>query len=543
MTVTQFNYAGLNLLGGVFALAGRGEVPDGMVRVDNPAKDIWLGLDRLLFDFAEPHSLSSFFIDAHEVTNREYKRFVDGGGYQRREYWKEPFERDGRALRWEETIALFRDATGRPGPATWEVGSFKAGQDDFPVTGVSWYEASAYAEFGGKRLPSVYQWALASALVIGGDVMAGSNFGGKLAPVGSNRGSLNIWGLYDVAGNAREWCSNSSGDERFALGGAADGPAYMLWATETKPPFDRSLMNGFRCIKPVAPDPQQAQLDRPVARKPMMDWSKEKGFSDETWKSWQGLLSYTKVPLDSQTEWTDDRLPSWRTEKVSFAAAYGAERIVAYLFIPKHVPPPWQAVIFWPGGYATLVSSSQDGRNTLDLSYWDYLVKDGRVVVYPILKDTFERGGRPDMVEDASLSNWIPPVKDVFRTLDYLETRTDIRNDRIGYLGLSWGASAGPMVLAVERRIKAAVFQGAALVDKESLGFGEHCSTPIQMINGRFDGFGETHSPLFRMLGTPADRKRHVVFDSDHTLAGFEKEIIRINLEWFDRYLGPVRGP
>jgi formylglycine-generating enzyme required for sulfatase activity len=168
----------------------------------------------------------------HEVTNREYKRFVDASAYQRRECWKEPFERDGKILTWDEAMAGFRDTAGRPGPAGWTLGAYEPGTDDFPVTGVSWYEAAAYAVFAGKRLPSVYHFAVASAWFVGGDFVPGSNFSGKLAPVGSYRGSLNYWGLFDVAGNAREWCLNATGHERFAFGGAADGPAYMFWNSD-----------------------------------------------------------------------------------------------------------------------------------------------------------------------------------------------------------------------------------------------------------------------------------------------------------------------
>ena len=544
MNVSEFNWAE-DALVGVIVLARRDEVPDGMVRIENPAKQISFALDSWLFNFAQAGDVASFFVDTHEVTNREYKRFIDAGGYQRRDYWKEPFERDGKVLNWDEAMALFSDATGRPGPTAWEVGTFPEGKDDFPVAGVSWYEAAAYSAFMGKRLPSVYHWAVASAPLVGGDFVPSSNFSGALAPVGSYRGGLNFWGLYDVAGNASEWCTNASGKERFVLGGACDGPAYMFWNPPvTKSPFDRNPTVGFRCVKPVAPDPQEAQLDQPVARKGAVNWEKIKPFSEDEWGSWQGLLSYTKVPLDERTEWTDDTLPTLRMEKVSFAAAYSHERVVAYLFLPKNVPPPWQAVIFWPGGYAAYVRSSEDGRNTLDASYWNYLVKDGRAVVYPILKNTFERGGRPDLEADvSSYANCIPPVKDISRTIDYLETRSDIiQKDHIGYLGFSWGGSAGPMVCAVEKRIKGAVLIGGGFgFDREMQGFSQRCYTPIQMVNSREDGFGETHSPMFRALGTPADRKRHIVFDGDHSLAGFEKDVIKVNLEWFDRFLGPIR--
>jgi dienelactone hydrolase len=231
-------------------------------------------------------------------------------------------------------------------------------------------------------------------------------------------------------------------------------------------------------------------------------------------------------------------------EKVTFNAAYPNERVVAYLFLPKSVPPPYQAVIIAQAGYGFLVNSSEDGRNTQDLSYWDYLVKDGRAVVYPIFKGSYERGGGSNTVFDPSIAFWIPPAKDISRTIDYLETRTDIRADRIGYFGLSAAGDAGTMICAVEKRFKAAVFLGAGLggdpsLNREIVGFAHYCSTPVQMVNGRSDGYGQ--QPVFDGLKTPPDQKRHVEFDGDHTLAGFEKDVMKVNLEWFDRFLGPVR--
>ncbi|MGH9384840.1 MAG: SUMF1/EgtB/PvdO family nonheme iron enzyme [Vicinamibacterales bacterium] len=126
--------------------------PPGMVYVpadDPPRVALIAGLDHL-----PPQPIRSFWIDRHEVTNADYKRFVDAGGYREPKYWTEVFAEGGRALTFAQAVARFTDSTGRPGPATWESGHFPEGQDDLPVTGVSWYEASAYAAFANKALPT-----------------------------------------------------------------------------------------------------------------------------------------------------------------------------------------------------------------------------------------------------------------------------------------------------------------------------------------------------------------------------------------------------
>ena len=48
--------------------------------------------------------------------------------------------------------------TGRPGPSTWQGGTYPEGQDDYPVSGVCWYEAAAYAKYADKSLPTIYHW-------------------------------------------------------------------------------------------------------------------------------------------------------------------------------------------------------------------------------------------------------------------------------------------------------------------------------------------------------------------------------------------------
>jgi len=83
----------------------------------------------------------------------------------------------------------FVDTTGRPGPALWELGSYPENQAQFPVGGVSWYEAVAYAEFAGKSLPSVAHWQRAAGQGQFSEILKLSNFGGRgAAPVGQHQG-------------------------------------------------------------------------------------------------------------------------------------------------------------------------------------------------------------------------------------------------------------------------------------------------------------------------------------------------------------------
>src|SRR5262249_26237835 len=138
----------------VIELRAQGTEPRGMLKA--PAGPLQLILTGYDYNNAIPSG--EFPLDKFEVTNTQYKDVVDSGGYESRTYWNHQFAQGGRTLTWEGGIAKFRDQTGRPGPSTWEVGTYRQGEDDYPVAGVSWFEAAAYAEFRGRSLPTVYHW-------------------------------------------------------------------------------------------------------------------------------------------------------------------------------------------------------------------------------------------------------------------------------------------------------------------------------------------------------------------------------------------------
>jgi formylglycine-generating enzyme required for sulfatase activity/dienelactone hydrolase len=521
-------------------------IPTGMVRVPGGSFALLIpGLRHL-----PPIEVPDYFIDKNEVTNRQYKQFVDAGGYEKEQYWKEPFLKDGRAIPFREAMALFRDRTGKPGPATWELSDYPEGQGGLPVTGVSWYEAAAYAAFAGKSLPTVYHWNRAAGTWASSYIVPASNFAGvALAPVGSYQG-LGPYGTYDMAGNAKEWCWNASGSKRFILGGAFSEASYMFSDPDAQSPFDRAPTYGFRLAKYIANDKIPKAARDPIA-KPERDYSKEMPVAADVFNAFKSLYRYDKAQLDARVEGVDDSAERWKMEKVSYAAAYGNERIIAYVFIPRQIAPPFQTLVVFPGSNAIQLRNSGEIRLPRR-GLLSSIVKSGRAVIFPVYKSTYERG-------DALTSPYPAPTafyrdhviqwsKDLGRTIDYIESRKDLDREKIAFCGVSWGAALGPLLLAVEDRIKAGILVGGGLLLQRSLpeadafNFAPYARQPMLMVDGRYDyifPIDSTQLPLFRALGAPSKDKRHVVAEAGHAIPNdlLMKEI----LDWLDHYLGPVR--
>lgn len=172
---------------------------EGMVRI--PAGEFIMGSDEVDTEgkaaefgslkpwFLDEHPkrrlfLPEFYIDRFEVTNAQYKAFVD--------------------------------ATKRSPPPHWQEGKYPPEKGDYPVVNVSWYEAEAYCRWVGKRLPTEEEWEKAAR---GNDSQIfpwGNEFdekkgnvgrasiGGPTA-VGSYKGDQSPFGVYDLAGNVMEW--------------------------------------------------------------------------------------------------------------------------------------------------------------------------------------------------------------------------------------------------------------------------------------------------------------------------------------------------
>ncbi|MCK4340435.1 MAG: SUMF1/EgtB/PvdO family nonheme iron enzyme [Phycisphaerae bacterium] len=215
--------------------------------------------------------VTAFHMDTHEVTNREFSRFVEETGYEAQGNWRQ-YATEGRS--------------------------------DHPVIQVSWHDAQAYAEWTGKRLPSEAEWEYAAR---GGQDVKWFPWGDSVDTTCANYGwradetfltgiprllglvtirtrpvgcyPPNGYGLYDMCGNVCEWCENErtpypggpeedwiytqygpfrEGEEPFygkaTRGGSWDDPnAVFVRITDRngRAPEDSSYGMGFRCVRSI----------------------------------------------------------------------------------------------------------------------------------------------------------------------------------------------------------------------------------------------------------------------------------------------------
>jgi formylglycine-generating enzyme required for sulfatase activity len=409
---------------GEVVLDESGEVPRGMVRVsptNYPSETVIPG-----YDEKPGLTLGDYWIDKYEVTNRQFKMFVDQGGYKKPSYWKNPISLNGRHLSWDLAMTCFRDKSGEAGPMDWIHDNYPPRQGDFPVTGISWYEAAAYAEFAGKSLPTLYHWNRAAGIFSAAYLVPASNVGrAGILPVGTKQG-IGPWGTLDMAGNVKEWVWNEGGrGTRYVLGGAWDEPDYMFTDPDARLPMVRASNIGFRCVKYIAAIPKEATDT--IQLLPRKLNAGVKPISDEVFRAYRSLYSYDKLPLNASTEPYGNQEEDSTAEKVSYNAAYGNERASAYLFLPRHRKPPFQTVVIFPGETAFQTRTfSLSSTRALDLV--PALLKSGRAVLFPVYRGSYDRGGGTN-ISDAQTASarrdltlfW---VKDASRAIDYTGTRS-----------------------------------------------------------------------------------------------------------------------
>ena len=510
-------------------------LPDGFVRVPG-----WTAL----LD-GEMHKFRDFFLGRYEVRNSEYQEFIDAGGYRRRDLWEHKIVSDSGELTFDEATALFVDSTGRPGPATWVGGAYPDGEDDYPVAGISWYEAAAYARFAGYELPTVYHWRRAFAVAtLAWELQASNVDTEKPASVGEYA-SIGWTGTYDMLGNVREWCSNAAPDgQQVIVGGAWDDATYMIENSVSIPhslaPMDRSSRNGIRLALTNDEGRLVGLAREPVS--PHEPTSIPDPVSDEVFAAQLSNFEYDHSELNAVIEETID-FRHWSRQRVSIDTSDGSGRIPVYLYLPKRESSRYSAVMYWPGASAFVFDSLDQSRFQLD-----FLLRNGRAVVMPILNGMYERRAAtwPDWSSQSGRDLAIEQVREFRRVIDYLETRPDIAFEDLGYSGFSWGGRVGAILMAVEDRLKVAVLNQAGInpgvhPDIDVVHFLPRVSVPVLHFSGRYDTdfrFETSSKPFFERLGTPAEHKRHVVEPTGHFVS---PAVVKGEaLDWLDKYLGPV---
>jgi sulfatase modifying factor 1 len=217
-----------------------------------PGGTFWMGADDSSMGDAKPvHqvSVSGFWMDRTEVTNRQFARFVAATGHiTGAERAPDPNEIPGAAaealvpgsivftppkgkVSLDDPLVWWRYVPGADWRHPEGPGSSIDGKEEHPAVHISWFDASAYAKWAGKRLPTEAEWEYAargakprSRYVWGDDLLPGGKWQANIwqghfpdqnsgedghlrtAPAGSY--GANDFGLSDLAGNVWEWCAD-----------------------------------------------------------------------------------------------------------------------------------------------------------------------------------------------------------------------------------------------------------------------------------------------------------------------------------------------
>ena len=385
-----------------------------------------------------------------------------------------------------------------------------------------------------------------------GDLMPSSNFDGEDTWAGREHRAMSTMGIYDIIGNVREWCWNEVDDnQRCTLGAAWNDLPYNASNLIPKSPWDRDATNGIRLIQAFDSDQKLARLRQPEVSVQTRNFDADQPASDVEFEVYKRMYDYDRVALNAQTEGSRD-FEHWTREHISYSLPMGG-RGEAMLYLPKNATPPYETVIYWPGSDSFAYESIDEEF----LMTFDFLMKSGRAVVQPVLIGMF---GRADPLrssineqqlidEDRAISTrdrTIYRVKEFSRAIDYLEERPDIRIDKLGYMGLSWGGIQAPLPLVInEDRLTVAVLVVGGLDDEpgylpevDPFNFVTRVEVPVLMINGEYDivvPLESSQKPMFKYLGTPTEHKKMYISPSSHMVA--PDALIREALNWFDIYL------
>ncbi|MDH3223317.1 MAG: protein kinase, partial [Gemmatimonadota bacterium] len=294
-------------------------------------------------------SLDAFLIDRFETTNQDYLAFVRSGGYAEPSLWPPDMP--------PSALAEFVDRTGLPGPRNWSEQRFEASAARHPVSGVTWYEASAYCRWREKSLPTIFEWEKAAR---GGafthvegvvlpwglvaprqSIEARANFGSTgPVDVDTHPFGMSPYGAYEMAGNVREFTANAAEGGYVAMGASWQDRPYQFASIATPPGLSSSPTLGFRCARRDVSAEAQGGTPLQLARISPTYAPVE----EATYRTFLAHYRYDPIALEPETDGvleTDE----WRVENVTFNGLE-SDRIRTYLYLPKSASPPYQTMVF-----------------------------------------------------------------------------------------------------------------------------------------------------------------------------------------------------
>jgi len=365
------------------------------------------------------------------------------------------------------------------------------------------------------------------------------------------------YGTVDMLGNVREWTVNGQRNSnlKFVLGGSWREPPYSTMTANRLDTWDRSEANGIRVVfnlpnATVDREPINTFAELPV------DHMTSPINSDEEFEGYQWAFQAVGSALDPRLE--DIRSSEdWIRKEVSIAVGTGEERMSIYFYLPHDIQEPYQPIILFPGYTAFAPGALSRESVDTEFPFPDFIVKGGRALVFPVVTGAYERyDGQLALNAEERRKNQVTRriawVKEVGRVIDYLEQDQQFNASQVGFLGISFGAAHPLPVLAMERRLKAAILLsgGIAFSDYDDaippigrvMNYVTRTALPVLMINGRYDNIvePERQKPMFERLGTPIGEKKWVIYDTGHWPFP-ENQMISEVLGWMDEHMGVIR--
>ena len=478
--------------------------------------------------------IKPFYMDKYEVSNKDYKEFVDSNGYYREEFWPVDLMYEGKKISFNEVKTSFVDKANFPSPKDWYQGTYENGKELYPVSGISWYEAYAYAKFRNMSLPSVAEWFYAFDRNRPERALKNANINSyNYTKSRIESDSENNNGIFDMAGNVREWVSNNIKDEnsRGILGGSFVDDTYVPFEFYSQNAWNRSSYNGIRLVKKIESDNSGEIFYK---REKLRNFYENFRTTDKEWDLIESLFMYDKNKVNFE---------QLETSKVTGQEFYctSFNIITSNSTMPVHhlqANPnvkSKKAIIYFPGSNALY-------RDKLNYpASISTIVNSGVDVIFPEYLSTYSRQdgiktdiGNTTMNYRDHLITW---VKEVRYAVDYA-----IQNGyEPHYFGVSWGGQVGVNILAIEDRFKTGIlYVGGISLDnvREEIQpekYAARIKTPTLLLNGRYDFYFPYQSsqlPLFNLMNLDNNNKRHVVVDYAHYVP---THIVREEtLEWIN---------